>query len=287
MNDQTKITKVQELIYELKVGDAMARDPIVVKPGALMSALRETLRSNRISGAPVVDGDKLVGLVSLEDFIKWMAEGAKDCPIRERMTSDVKTLHTDEPLVLAVGKFEQSGFGRFPVIDRKDGRLVGLITKGKIIASLLERLQIDYHEEETRRHRASHIFEDIVADKVALSLRSRVESGNFELAGQVSSGLRKALSRLNVHPNAVRRACIASYEAEMNVVIYASDGGEIAVEVTPDRIHIEVTDNGPGISSIEEALQPGYSTAPSRRATRSTSCPTTRFTRSRRSGSTD
>ena len=261
MSDETKITRVQELVYELKVGDAMSQTPIVVKPDGLMSELRETLRANRISGAPVVDDGKLVGLISIEDFIKWLAEGAKDCPIRERMTAEVRTLYANEPLVQAVGKFEQSGFGRFPVIDRKSGKLVGLITKGKIIASLLERLQIDYHEEETRRHRASHIFEDIVADSVALFLKSRVESGNFERAGRVSSGLKKALSRLNVHPQLVRRACIASYEAEMNIVIYAK-GGEISVEVRPDRIHIDATDTGPGIPDIEKALQPGYSTAP-------------------------
>ena len=73
-----KITKVQELIYELKVKQAMTKDVIKVQPKKRMSELREILRVNRISGIPVTDGDKLVGIVSIEDFIKCLADGKKD-----------------------------------------------------------------------------------------------------------------------------------------------------------------------------------------------------------------
>ncbi len=88
-----------------------------------MSELREILRTNRISGVPVTVGDELIGIISIEDFIKWLAGEEKDCPIKDKMTVDVKTLYADEPLVHAVSKLEESGFGRFPVVDRKKGSI--------------------------------------------------------------------------------------------------------------------------------------------------------------------
>ncbi|MFQ5867359.1 MAG: CBS domain-containing protein [bacterium] len=260
MNEK-KFTKVEELIYELKVSDVMKQNVITVKPQMLMSELREILRSNRISGTPVMNEDKLVGIISIEDFIKWLAEGGKDCLIEKKMTPDVKTLYADEPLVHAVSKLEQTGFGRFPVIDRKDGRLAGIITKGDIIEGLLRELEIDYHEEEIHRYRASHIFEDIIADKTTLIFQYCVKGKDFNQAGEVTSALKRTLKRLGIHPDIVRRTAISSYEAEMNLLIY-TEGGEMVVAVQPDKIHIDVKDSGPGIPDIEKALEPGYSTAP-------------------------
>ncbi len=47
----------------------------------------------------------------------------------------------------------------------------------------------------------------------------------------------------------------------MNIVIY-TDGGEIVAEVRPHVIRVEALDKGPGIADIEQAMQPGFSTAP-------------------------
>ena len=261
MTNQEKFSKVQELVYELKVSDAMAQNVVVVKPDGMMSELRTILRKHKISGVPVADNDKLLGIISLEDFINWFAEGGVDCPIKEKMTTDVIELYDDEPLVHAVGKFEKSGFGRFPVLDRKSKKLVGVITKGDIIERVLRKLEIDYHEEEIHRYRASHIFEDIVADKLALVTNFKVEGKNFKKAGEVSSKLRKTLTRLNIHPQIIRRVSIATYEAEMNLVFY-TNGGEISAKVQPDKIRIDIIDSGPGIPDVKKALVPGYSTAP-------------------------
>jgi CBS domain-containing protein/anti-sigma regulatory factor (Ser/Thr protein kinase) len=256
-----EFTKVQELVYKLKVRDAMTRDLISADPGTWMRELREILRSNRISGAPVIKEDRLVGLISIEDFIKWLAEGGKKCTIKDRMSTDIKVLYEDEPLTHAVSKLEQTGFGRLPVIGRKNGILKGIITKGDIIETLLHKLEIDYHDEEIQRYRASHIFEDIIGDKVALTFQSYVKGKDFNLAGEASSGLKKTLERLGMHPLVVRKAAIASYEAEMNLVIY-TNGGTITVAVQLDKIRMDVKDNGPGIADIQKAMEPGYSTAP-------------------------
>jgi len=180
--------------------------------------------------------------------------------VGEKMTSHPVTIYADEPLVHAVSKFSKLQFGRFPVVNR-EGDLVGIITQGDIVRAVLKRLEVDYREEEIHRYRASHIFEDMIADEVALVFGYRVAAGNIDQAGEASSGLRKTLSRLGIHPQVLRRVAVATYEAEMNIVIF-TDGGEIVAEVRPDRVKIEALDKGPGISDIEQAMQPGFSTAP-------------------------
>ncbi|MDY7076693.1 MAG: CBS domain-containing protein [Chloroflexota bacterium] len=261
MEKTTKeITKLQELAYELTVEQAMTSEVITISPHSTMAEFREVMRSNRISGTPVLEQERMVGIVSIEDLIKALAAGELDAAVGEKMVAKPTTLYTDEPLVHAVSKFSKLRFGRFPVINR-EGNLVGIITQGDIVRAMLKRLEVDYHEEEIHRYRASHIFEDIIADDIALVFGYRVVAGDINRAGEASSGLRRTLSRLGIHPQILRRVAVATYEAEMNVVIF-TDGGEIVAEVQPQCIKIQVLDKGPGIPDVEQAMQPGFSTAP-------------------------
>lgn len=256
-----RTSKTQELVYEMRVRDVMTPNVITVRANNRMSDLREILRRNRISGLPVFDDDRLTGLISLEDFIKWLADREDDCPIAERMTCKLETLYDDDPLVLAIDKFAKTRLGRFPVLDRTCGRLVGLVTKGDVIQGLLKKLEVDYHEEQIHRYRASHIFEDIDSDDTTLLFQYTVRGQCFQQAGASSSRLRKTLRRLGVHPDVVRRVAIASYEAEMNLIVF-TEGGKIRANVHAGTILLEAEDSGPGIPDIQKALEPGYSTAP-------------------------
>jgi CBS domain-containing protein/anti-sigma regulatory factor (Ser/Thr protein kinase) len=260
-DDKSKeVTKLQELTYELKVEDAMTRDVATVTPQTTMAEFREVMRTRRVSGTPVLEDGRLVGIVSIEDLIKALADGEINVTVGKKMVRDVKTLYCDEPLIHAVGQFARLRFGRFPVVNR-EGQLVGILTQGDIVRALLRELEVDYHAEEIHRYRASHIFEDIVADQTALVFGYHVIANDFNLAGKASSSLKTTLNRLGIPPPVIRRVTVATYEAEMNVVIYTK-GGEIVAEVRPDRIRIETVDYGPGIPDVEQAMQPGYSTAP-------------------------
>jgi anti-sigma regulatory factor (Ser/Thr protein kinase) len=209
---------------------------------------------------PVVQGENLVGLVSVEDFINWLAQGGQDCPVGERMSREVRTLSPGEPLVHAIGKLEQYGYGRLPVVDGE--RLVGLVTKGDIIEGLLQEMQVNSREEEElHRYRASHFFEDMIADRLTVNFQYQVRGKSIEQGGEVASDLKRSFKRLGLHPEVVRRAAIATYEAEMNVIIYAREG-TVDVSVDPETINIVVRDQGQGIADIQQALQPGFSTAP-------------------------
>jgi len=258
---ESKISKVQELVYEIRVGDVMKKNVITVGPQSMMSELGKILREKRISGTPVVDQGKLMGIISIDDFIRWLAEKEQDCPVAGRMTEDVRTLYADEPVVHAVNRFDQLGYGRFAVVDRRDEKLLGIITKGDIVEGLLKKLEVDYYNEQTSHRTIQRFFDDVLADKAALFFQYSVTGHDFNKAGESASRIKTTLKRLGFAPQIVRRVAIATYEAEMNLIIY-TEGGEIRVRVEPHKILVRVEDSGPGIPDIEKALQPGYSTAP-------------------------
>lgn len=87
-----------------------------------------------------------------------------------------------------------------------------------------------------------------------------VRKDDFDRAGEASSNIKKILRQLGIDAAIIRRIAIATYEAEINIVIH-SHGGEIDLEVNPEFIKITAKDKGPGIPNIDLAMQEGYSTA--------------------------
>ena len=84
---------------------------------------------------------------------------------------------------------------------------------------------------------------------------------DFTNAGSASGSLKGILERNSVDAAFIRRASIAAFEAEMNLIIYAV-AGMMHYYVTEESIRVVVQDMGPGIPNIELAMQEGYSTAP-------------------------
>ena len=238
----------------------MKRDVIALEPTTPVCDLREILRDNRISGCPVVENGVPIGMISVEDFIHWLAAGSPECCVEERMTRNIVSVYDDEPVVAAVNKLERFGFGRLPVVSRASKRLTGVITKGYIIAGMLRKLDVDYRRAEMRSGRSRHIFEDIVAERGSLNLEYTV-GDDVGRAGASASDLKMTLQRLGFSPDLVRRVAIGVYEAEMNLIFYAG-GGRISARIEPERIRIEVEDEGPGIPDVSKAIEPGFSTAP-------------------------
>ena len=90
--------------------------------------------------------------------------------------------------------------------------------------------------------------------------RFELEGGNFSKAGYASSQIKKVLRQLGIDPKIIKRTVVALYEAEVNVVAHAWRG-VAEIEITPERISMILTDEGPGIADIPLAMQEGYSTA--------------------------
>ena len=93
-----------------------------------------------------------------------------------------------------------------------------------------------------------------------LSQHYEIASADFSRAGQVSTQIKELLQEIGIDSSIIRRAAIATYEAEMNVVMYANRA-EVFLTVSPDKIHIRIDDEGQGIEDIDLAMQEGFSTA--------------------------
>ena len=92
-------------------------------------------------------------------------------------------------------------------------------------------------------------------------LHFEVPGDDFTRAGEASAAVKRTLKQLGFPSDAIRRVAIAMYEGEINMVIHAG-GGEADVEILPGRVTAVLTDHGPGIPDVEQAMQEGWSTAP-------------------------
>src|SRR3712207_2228018 len=141
-----QITRAEELAYELKIVDVMTPAPRFVAPATSMAEVLELLRQARISGVPVLDDGRLVGVVSLEDLVRAMRGGQPDGPVSAYMTPSVISVKSTDPVVEALQVFTRTRVGRLPVLG-EDGRLAGILTKGDITRGLLRNLQREFQAE--------------------------------------------------------------------------------------------------------------------------------------------
>ncbi len=92
------------------------------------------------------------------------------------------------------------------------------------------------------------------------SQQFEITGGDFSNAGKTSTSIKEILKEIGIDPSIIVRASIASYEAEMNVVMYAHRG-TLTLNITPEKLHLKLEDEGPGIENIDKAMEEGFSTA--------------------------
>ena len=87
-----------------------------------------------------------------------------------------------------------------------------------------------------------------------------VTAGAYETAGEASTTIKRTLKQLGVSADVLRHVSVACYEVELNLVIH-SMGGELVLQVEPDKVTLISRDVGPGIPDIAKAMTEGFSTA--------------------------
>jgi len=247
---------VLELIYRLKVKDAMTSGVVTASPESSLRDIQRLMKGNAITGVPIETQGRLVGMVSIGDVIGAFDSGTIDKPAGETMATSLVTLDAEMPLSFAVTYFDRYKYGRFPVLDR-EGRLTGIITASDI----LRRLLIALNEEIGR-------LEENMTTKQArdegplplIELSFGTAPLDFAKAGTASQRFKKALVEKGCPPPIARKAAVASYELELNQVIH-STGGIMRMRVYDDKIEILARDEGPGMADVELAMREGYSTA--------------------------
>lgn len=87
-----------------------------------------------------------------------------------------------------------------------------------------------------------------------------IQGGDFINGGEASCKISTILKEIGIDAEVILRVAVASYEAEMNVVMYAQYG-TILFTLTPVKLVLQIEDVGPGIEDIKRAMVPGFSTA--------------------------
>ena len=243
---------VLELIYQLKVKDVMTSAVICAKKTDTLKHIQALMRENYITGVPITEGSKLIGLVSIDDIVNALDKGYINVPADEKMTRSLIVLESDMPLSFAISYFNKYRYSRYPVIN-KDKELVGILTSNDVISSLL----VEMNREVLRLEKLSQKNN---ARKGFSEMEFATAKLDFEKAGRASTEIKKALKSHNIDLEIIRRIAIASYELEINQVVH-SNGGTISCSIQPDRVIVVAADTGPGIEDLTLALKEGYSTA--------------------------
>jgi len=88
---------VEELAYELTVGEVMTNKVFSLRPEQTMREALDEFKKYRISGAPVAVDGNLRGILSIEDLIRSLRDGRIDLTVADYMTSNVITAKKRRP----------------------------------------------------------------------------------------------------------------------------------------------------------------------------------------------
>jgi acetoin utilization protein AcuB len=133
------------------VGRRMKRDLVTVPPGATLEDAARLLKANRIHHLPVVEGEKLLGIVTDTDLRNASLDGmfggadrgdsGRPVAVGEIMTRELVTLSPEDTIDDAMLILCRQRFGALPVVD--GGRLVGIVAKTDVLSALIDTLDIE------------------------------------------------------------------------------------------------------------------------------------------------
>lgn len=139
------------------VRDAMSRDITVLEPRTKASVAARLLEERRISGAPVVEHGRLIGIFTLRDLMEpagptWQTSGPflrhehtlADIEVGQMMTREVITGDPDWPLTRAATVMEATGVNRLPIVDAMD-RVLGMLTRDDVVRAVAKRAELAQH----------------------------------------------------------------------------------------------------------------------------------------------
>jgi len=256
INTYSSPTVILDLIYRLKVKDVMSTYIDTVTKETSLREIQKIMREKKITGVPVTQGKRIIGIVSMDDIIQALDKGYIEDPCLDHMSRNLIILEDNMPISFAISYFDRFSFHRFPVLN-KEKELIGMITSRDITSRLLVEINREVENLEKQQNNNRPTDPDAIDGELHSYTIIRLD---FENAGYASTQIKKKLKKAGVATPIIRRAAIASYELEMNIVVH-SNGGELLANYTPEKLTIMAIDRGPGIKDLNKALTPGFSTA--------------------------
>ncbi|MEM1417396.1 MAG: CBS domain-containing protein [Myxococcota bacterium] len=138
--------------FEGTVADIMTPDVVFIREEDNLESLRDAMETLHLRHLPVVDGDRLVGLLTHRDILRLTAGSLDDSPGAEErrsrassgafvatvMTRDVLTASPELSIGEAARRMVEGRFGCLPVVDAF-GKLVGIVTEHDVLRWTVER----------------------------------------------------------------------------------------------------------------------------------------------------
>lgn len=136
--------KKNELITNL-----MSKDVKTLQVGQPVSEARKMFANNNFHHLPILEGEKLVGIVSSLDIVKLTFNAAEtddrtmdavmdsQFTLKDIMQSELVTIGHKDTVRSAVGLLSEGTFHSLPVVDDKNG-LVGIVTSTDLIRYLMK-----------------------------------------------------------------------------------------------------------------------------------------------------
>ncbi|MBT8405985.1 MAG: CBS and ACT domain-containing protein [Deltaproteobacteria bacterium] len=134
----------------MQIRDVMTRDPVTVEPETLLIDAQEIMRKHKVRRLPVVENQKLVGMITHDMVLEASPSQGTSLSIYELhfilakmkvkdiMIKDPKTLSPDTPLEKSLILSQDLGIRAFPVVE--NGKLLGITTHGDILRLLTRAL---------------------------------------------------------------------------------------------------------------------------------------------------
>ncbi|MEM3410339.1 MAG: CBS domain-containing protein, partial [Fervidicoccaceae archaeon] len=114
------------------VGDISSKNLITLTPQMLLREAAGLLFREKIRGAPVIENDRIVGIITTTDIAKAYSEGNVKAKVEEYMRKHVVTIREDEDIMDAVRIMELHGVGRLIVVNAL-GEPKGIVTRTDIL----------------------------------------------------------------------------------------------------------------------------------------------------------
>lgn len=114
----------------------MTPDVVTVSPAASVVDALDILNANSVRHLPVLDGDRLVGILSDRDLRMAMTGRPEETTVADVMTRDPFTVAPDTPVEDAARTLTEEQVGCLPVLE--DGALVGILTASDVLQAFVE-----------------------------------------------------------------------------------------------------------------------------------------------------
>ena len=122
--------------------DGKPRDIVSVEAGTLVRDAVALLAEKKIGAMPVVDGDRVVGIMSERDVIYCLASDGSamlDWPVSRVMTAPPITIEPRVSALAALSQMTRRRIRHLPVVEGE--RLIGFVSIGDLVAYRISRIE--------------------------------------------------------------------------------------------------------------------------------------------------